>query len=402
MSSFFPSLSPLSPLTRALLLGAGLFVLGGCRDESATAPGLPVQEVAVYHVASAPQALSTTLPGRASAHLVAEIRPQVGGILLKRLFEEGETVKAGQALYQIDPQTYEAALAQAEASVTSARATLKAAELKAKRDAQLVKIDAISAEDNESAQASLLEARASLQSAQASLRTARINLGYTKINAPIAGRTSTSSVTPGALVTAEQTTALTTVQQLDPIYVDFTQPSTTLLRLKRELAEGKLTRAEEKDAARISLQLEDGSTYAHDGTLTFNGVSVDESTGSVTLRALVPNPDGLLLPGMYIKATLQEGVQQDAILVPQQGVSRDERGGASALVVVDGKVEQRELTLDRAVGNRWWVSKGLEDGDQLIVQGLQKVRVGQPVQAIDWKDGNAGDASLTARNDSTD
>ncbi|OQR33127.1 efflux transporter periplasmic adaptor subunit [Pseudomonas sp. T] len=398
MSSFFPSFSPLS---RALLLGTGLFVLGGCRDESA-APTPPVQEVAVYHVASAPQALSTTLPGRASAHLVAEIRPQVGGILLKRLFEEGATVKAGQALYQIDPQTYEAALAQAEASVTSARATLKAAELKAKRDAQLVKIDAISAEDNESAQASLLEARASLQSAQAALRTARINLGYTKINAPIAGRTSTSSVTAGALVTAEQTTALTTVQQLDPIYVDFTQPSTTLLRLKRELAEGKLTRAEEKDAARISLQLEDGSTYAHDGTLTFNGVSVDESTGSVTLRALVPNPDGLLLPGMYIKATLQEGVQPDAILVPQQGVSRDERGGATALVVVDGKVEQRELTLDRAVGNRWWVSKGLEDGDQLIVQGLQKVRVGQPVQAIDWKSGNAGDTSLTARNDSTD
>ncbi|MBD9518142.1 efflux RND transporter periplasmic adaptor subunit [Pseudomonas sp. PDM22] len=398
MSSFFPSFSPLS---RALLLGTGLFVLGGCRDESA-APTLPVQEVAVYHVASAPQALSTTLPGRASAHLVAEIRPQVGGILLKRLFEEGATVKAGQALYQIDPQTYEAALAQAEASVTSARATLKAAELKAKRDAQLVKIDAISAEDNESAQASLLEARASLQSAQAALRTARINLGYTKINAPIAGRTSTSSVTAGALVTAEQTTALTTVQQLDPIYVDFTQPSTTLLRLKRELAEGKLTRAEEKDAARISLQLEDGSTYAHDGTLTFNGVSVDESTGSVTLRALVPNPDGLLLPGMYIKATLQEGVQPDAILVPQQGVSRDERGGATALVVVDGKVEQRELTLDRAVGNRWWVSKGLEDGDQLIVQGLQKVRVGQPVQAIDWKNGKAGDTSLTARNDSTD
>lgn len=398
MSSFFPSQSPRSPLAHALLLGASLFVLGGCRDEGAALPTQPLQEVAVYHVTSAPQSLSTTLPGRASAHLVAEIRPQVGGILLKRLFEEGATVKAGQALYQIDPQTYEAALAQAEASVTSARATLKAAELKAKRDAQLVKIDAISAEDNESAQASLLEARASLQSAQASLRTARINLGYTKINAPIAGRTSTSSVTAGALVTAEQTTALTTVQQLDPIYVDFTQPSGTLLRLKRELAEGKLAPAEEKDAARISLQLEDGSTYAHAGTLTFNGVSVDESTGSVTLRALVPNPDGLLLPGMYIKATLPEGVQQDAILVPQQGVSRDERGGATALVVVDGKVEQRELTLARAVGNRWWVSKGLEDGDQLIVQGLQKVRVGQQVQAIDKTE----DTGLTARNDSTD
>lgn len=385
---------PLSSLARALLLGAGLLALGGCLDDEAAAPQADLQEVGIYQVRSAPQALSLTLPGRASAHLVAEIRPQVGGIIQRRLFEEGQMVKAGQALYQIDAQPYEAALAQAEASVTSARATLKAAELKARRDAQLVKIDAISAEDNESAQASLLEARASLQSAQAALKTARINLGYTRIDAPISGRTATSSVTAGALVTAEQTTALTTVQQLDPIYVDFTQPSTTLLRLKRELAEGKLAPAEAQDATRISLQLEDGSAYAHDGTLTFNGVSVDESTGSVTLRALVPNPEGLLLPGMYLKATLAEGVQPDAILVPQQGVARDERGQATALVVVDGKVEQRQLSLARAVGNRWWVDKGLADGDQLIVQGAQKVRVGQQVKTLD--------AQLTAQNDARD
>ncbi|UXJ55152.1 efflux RND transporter periplasmic adaptor subunit [Pseudomonas citronellolis] len=389
-----PLAPPLSSLARALLLGAGLLALGGCLDDEAAAPQADLQEVGIYQVRSAPQALSLTLPGRASAHLVAEIRPQVGGIIQRRLFEEGQTVKAGQALYQIDAQPYEAALAQAEASVTSARATLKAAELKARRDAQLVKIDAISAEDNESAQAALLEARASLQSAQAALKTARINLGYTRIDAPISGRTATSSVTAGALVTAEQTTALTTVQQLDPIYVDFTQPSTTLLRLKRELAEGKLAPAEAQDATRISLQLEDGSTYAHEGTLTFNGVSVDESTGSVTLRALVPNPEGLLLPGMYLKATLQEGVQPDAILVPQQGVARDERGQASALVVVDGKVEQRQLSLARAVGNRWWVDKGLADGDQLIVQGAQKVRVGQQVKTLD--------AQLTAQNDARD
>jgi len=381
-----------SPLGRALLLSAGLIVIGGCREgETVTTPA-PLQEVAVYQVTQAPQALSTTLPGRANAHLIAEIRPQVGGIIQKRLFNEGDTVKAGQALYQIDAQPYQAALAQADATVSSARATLKAAELKAKRDAQLVKIDAISAEDNESAQAALLQARASLQSAQAAQRTARINLDYTRINAPIDGRTATSSVTPGALVTAEQTTALTTVQQLDPIYVDFTQPSSTLLRLKRELAEGKLAPSDQQDATRISLELEDGSTYAHEGTLTFNGVSVDESTGSVTLRALVPNPEGLLLPGMYLKATLQEGVQTDAILVPQQAVSRDERGGATALVVVEGKVQQRELSLARAVGNRWWVSQGLADGDQVIVQGLQKVRVGQQVQV----QGNA----LTAHNDS--
>ncbi|KWR84645.1 MULTISPECIES: efflux RND transporter periplasmic adaptor subunit [Pseudomonas] len=389
-----PLAPPLSSLARALLLGAGLLALGGCLDDEAAAPQADLQEVGIYQVRSAPQALSLTLPGRASAHLVAEIRPQVGGIIQRRLFEEGQTVKAGQALYQIDAQPYEAALAQAEASVTSARATLKAAELKARRDAQLVKIDAISAEDNESAQAALLEARANLQSAQAALKTARINLGYTRIDAPISGRTATSSVTAGALVTAEQTTALTTVQQLDPIYVDFTQPSTTLLRLKRELAEGKLAPAEAQDATRISLQLEDGSTYAHDGTLTFNGVSVDESTGSVTLRALVPNPEGLLLPGMYLKATLAEGVQPDAILVPQQGVARDERGQATALVVVDGKVEQRQLSLARAVGNHWWVDKGLADGDQLIVQGAQKVRVGQQVKTLD--------AQLTAQNDARD
>jgi len=389
-----PLAPPLSSLARALLLGAGLLALGGCLDDEAAAPQADLQEVGIYQVRSAPQALSLTLPGRASAHLVAEIRPQVGGIIQRRLFEEGQMVKAGQALYQIDAQPYEAALAQAEASVTSARATLKAAELKARRDAQLVKIDAISAEDNESAQAALLEARASLQSAQAALKTARINLGYTRIDAPISGRTATSSVTVGALVTAEQTTALTTVQQLDPIYVDFTQPSTTLLRLKRELAEGKLAPAEAQDATRISLQLEDGSAYAHDGTLTFNGVSVDESTGSVTLRALVPNPEGLLLPGMYLKATLAEGVQPDAILVPQQGVARDERGQATALVVVDGKVEQRQLSLARAVGNRWWVDKGLADGDQLIVQGAQKVRVGQQVKTLD--------AQLTAQNDARD
>jgi len=381
-----------SLLGRALLLSAGLLMIGGCREGETTTVPAPLQEVAVYQVTHAPQALSTTLPGRANAHLIAEIRPQVGGIIQKRLFNEGDVVKAGQALYQIDPQPYQAALAQADATVSSARATLMAAQLKAKRDAQLVKIDAISAEDNESAQAALLEARASLQSAQAAQRSARINLDYTRINAPIDGRTATSSVTPGALVTAEQTTALTTVQQLDPIYVDFTQPSSTLLRLKRELAEGKLAPSEQQDATRISLELEDGSTYAHAGTLTFNGVSVDESTGSVTLRALVPNPEGLLLPGMYLKATLQEGVQADAILVPQQAVSRDERGGATALVVVDGKVQQRELTLARAVGNRWWVSQGLADGDQVIVQGLQKVRVGQQVQV----QGNA----LTAHNDS--
>lgn len=372
-----------SPWCRAWLLGTGLLLIGGCHDADTAAASAPLQEVVVYEVASAPQALTTTLPGRASAHLIAEIRPQVGGIIQKRLFTEGDTVKAGQALYQIDPLPYQAALAQAQATVSSARATLRAAGLKAKRDAQLVQIDAISAESNESAQAALLEARASLESALAAQRSAKINLDYTRIASPIDGRTATSSVTPGALVTAEQTTALTTVQQLDPIYVDFTQPSATVLRLKRELAAGTLARGERQDATRVSLELEDGSTYAHAGTLTFNGVSVDTSTGSVTFRAVVPNPEGLLMPGMYLKAQVQEGVQNDAILVPQQAVSRDERGAATALVVVDGKVQLRPLTLARAVGDRWWVSQGLAEGDRVIVQGVQKVRVGQVVQVRD-------------------
>ncbi|WP_437883650.1 efflux RND transporter periplasmic adaptor subunit [Pseudomonas sp. LRF_L74] len=369
------------------LIGAStlipLLLLAGCSDSNQGAPMGGTPEVGIYRVASSAQSVTLSLPGRTSAHMVAQIRPQVGGIIQKRLFEEGAEVKAGQALYQIDPQSYEAALAEASASVASAKATLHAAELKARRDAELVKIDAISAETNESAQSALLQAKATLQSALASEKTARINLGYTRINAPIAGRTSTSTVTPGALVTADQDTALTTIQQLDPIYVDVTQTSATLLRLKRELAAGLLAPSAEANATTIAVQLEDGSTYEHPGTLTFNGVSVDEGTGSVTLRALVPNPDGLLLPGMYVKARVEEGVQNDAILVPQQGVTRDERGEATALVVVDGKVEQRELTLVEAVGNQWWVKSGLAVGDQLIVEGVQKVQAGQAVTTVD-------------------
>ena len=369
------------------LIGAStlipLLLLTGCSDSQDSLPTMTTPEVGIHRVASTAQSVTLSLPGRTSAHMVAQIRPQVGGIIQKRLFEEGAEVKAGQALYQIDPQSYQAALAEASASVASAKATLHAAELKARRDAQLVKIDAISAESNESAQSALLQATASLQSALASEKTARINLGYTRINAPIAGRTSTSTVTPGALVTADQDTALTTLQQLDPIYVDVTQTSATLLRLKRELAAGLLAASSEANATTIAVQLEDGSTYEHPGTLTFNGVSVDEGTGSVTLRALVPNPDGLLLPGMYVKARIEKGVQQDAILVPQQGVTRDERGEATALVVVDGKVEQRELTLVEAVGNQWWVKSGLAVGDQLIVEGVQKVQVGQAVTTVD-------------------
>ncbi|MBW5415231.1 efflux RND transporter periplasmic adaptor subunit [Pseudomonas sp. MAG002Y] len=362
-----------------LLLLSGM--LASCSGEDQPKPSKPSTEVGTYTVKVSAQAVSLELPGRTSAYMAAQIRPQVGGIIQQRLFKEGEAVKAGQALYQIDPQSYRAALAEARASVASAKATLRAAELKAKRDEQLIKIDAISAEDNESAQEALLQARATLQSAQAAVKTAQINLDYTRITAPIAGRTSASTVTPGALVTAAQDTALTTVQQLDPIYVDVTQTSAQLLRLKRDLAKGLLSASDARDATTIQLILEDGSLYEHPGTLTVRGLTVDEGTGSVTLRAEVPNPDGLLLPGMYVKARIQEAVQQDALLIPQQAVTRDARGDATALVVVDGKVEQRQLALVEAVGNQWWVSSGLGAGDQLIVEGLQKIQIGDQVKA---------------------
>lgn len=379
------------------LIGAILLIpsvlLSGCSDkDQGGMPDMP-PEVGVYHVVTAPQVVTLSLPGRTTAHMIAQIRPQVGGIIKQRLFEEGDEVRAGQALYQIDPKPYQAALAQAKATVASAEATLQAAELKAKRDAELVKIDAISVETNENSQSSMLQARASLLSARASEQTAQINLDYTRITAPISGRTSTSSVTPGALVTADQDTALTSVQRLDPIYVDVTQTSADLLRLKRDLAAGRLAPSGQANATTIQLKLEDGSSYPEKGTLTFNGNTVDEGTGSVTLRAVVPNPDDLLMPGMYVKAEIAGAVQQNAILVPQQGVTRSERGEATALVVVAGKVEQRTLELVQAVGNKWWVQSGLQAGDQLIVEGVQNV---QPGQAVKIADSGAGKTSASA------
>ncbi|OLF53424.1 efflux RND transporter periplasmic adaptor subunit [Pseudomonas chlororaphis] len=355
-----------------------LFVLSGCSPGAPTPAEVP--KVTVITVQPQSQALTTELTGRTQAFLVAEIRPQVGGIVQQRLFVEGAEVKAGQGLYQLDAASYKAALAEAQATLAKDRATLKSAQATATRDAQLVKIDAISQQDNEDAQASLLTAQAEVQVAQAGVETARINLAYTRIVSPIAGRIETSTVTPGALVVADQDTALTTVQQLDPIYVDVTQSTSELLRLKRDLASGAL-QGTAADEAPISLKLDDGSTYAHAGRLKFSGVSVSQGTGTVTLRAEFPNPERLLLPGMYVRAVLEQARDEQAILVPQRAVNRSASGVTSALVVVDGKVEQRVLTIDRAVGNQWWVSAGLGAGDQLIVEGGQKVRVGAAVLA---------------------
>ncbi|MES2870214.1 MAG: efflux RND transporter periplasmic adaptor subunit [Pseudomonadota bacterium] len=356
-----------------------LLVLGGC-SAGDSAPVVQPPKVSVMTVQLQRQALTTELAGRTQAFMVAEIRPQVGGIVQQRLFVEGAQVKVGQALYQLDAAPYKAALAQTQATAAKARATLKSAQSTARRDAQLVKIDAISQQDNEDAQVSLQTAEAELQVALADVETARINLAYTRISSPVSGRIEISTVTPGALVVAAQDTALTTVQQLDPIYVDVTQSTTELLRLKRDLASGALQGNSEGEAP-VLLKLDDGSTYNHAGTLKFSGVSVSEGTGTVTLRAVFDNPEHLLLPGMYVRAVLDQATDEQAILIPQKAVTRSASGVTSVLLVVNGKVEQRVLSIDRAVGNQWWVTAGLNAGDQVIVEGGQKVRVGTEVLA---------------------
>lgn len=355
-----------------------LAMLGGCSGGEPP-PEAVTPKVSVISIKPQSQVLTTELAGRTQAFMVAQIRPQVGGIVQRRLFVEGADVKVGQALYQLDAASYTAALAQAEASLAKYRASLKSAQATARRDAELVKINAISQQDNEDAQATLLTAAADVQGAEADVQTARINLAYTRITSPVGGRIETSTVTPGALVVANQDSALTTVQQLDPIYVDVTQSTTELLKLKRDLASGAL-QSNGDGQARVSLKLDDGSAYNQQGRLKVSGVSVNEGTGTVTLRAEFANPDHLLLPGMYVRAVLEQARNEQAILVPQKAVNRNASGVTTALLVVDGKVEQRELTIDRAVGNQWWVTAGLQAGDQLIVEGGQKVRAGAAVQ----------------------
>lgn len=365
-----------------LLLG---LALAGCSDKAPPpAPRGPV-EVGVITVQPERQSVTTELPGRTSAHLVAEIRPQVGGIVQKRLFTEGADVKAGQVLYQLDPAPFEAALASAEASLGRAQATAGSAESNARRNAELAKIEAVSRQVADDSQATAQQARSDVAVARASVETARINLGYARIRAPISGRTAISTVTPGALVTANQTTALTTISQLDPLYVDVTQSSTEVLRWKTDLAQGRLQRAGEGQA-RMRLKLEDGSTYAHPGRLQFSGVTVNPTTGAVTLRGVVPNPDGLLLPGMYVRAVLETGVNEQALLVPQQGVTRDAAGNASVLVAnAQDKVERRNIEVGAAVGNRWVATAGMAAGDRVIVDGLQRIQPGDTVKAVEVK-----------------
>jgi membrane fusion protein (multidrug efflux system) len=366
-----------------------VLILVGC-DEAppSTGSGQAGQppEVGVVTVAARPTTLTTELPGRTSPYRIAEVRPQVGGIIKERPFEEGGQITAGQVLYQIDAAPYQAAYDSAAAALERARATLERARLKAERYANLVKTKAISQDDYDDAEAAFKEAEASVAVAGADLETARINLDHTRVTSPIDGRIGRSVMTQGALVTAYQELALATVQQLDPIYVDLTQSSTQLLRLRRALEDGRLARASDAQP-KVTLILEDGSTYEHSGQLAFSEVTVDEGTGAVTMRATFPNPDHVLLPGMFVRAIVEEGVRRDAVLVPQQGVQHDRRGNAVALVVAeDGTVAQRTLETDRAMGSKWLIDDGLEPGDRLIVEGSQKVRAGDKVRIADLSD----------------
>ncbi|SHN66347.1 efflux RND transporter periplasmic adaptor subunit [Desulfovibrio litoralis] len=348
----------------------------------------PPVEVGVYVVRQEPLILTTELPGRTSAFLIAEVRPQVSGIVQARLYTEGSEVKAGQVLYQIDPASYQAVYDSAKANLARAVANLNAAKPKAKRYKELLQSKAISNQDYDDVMSAYNQSEAEVGVAKAALESAKINLSYTKITAPISGRTGKSEVTAGALVTANQTNALVTIQKIDPIYVDITQASTAMLRLKRALASGKLVSvADNAQKAKVRLLYEDGTPYEHEGTLQFSDVTVDPASSAITLRAIFPNPNQDLLPGMYVRAILEEGTDEKAILAPQQGINRDNKGNSIALVVnKQGVVEARMLKILKNIGNRSVVSEGLNDGDQLIVEGFQKVRPGAKAIAVPASD----------------
>lgn len=357
--------------------------VGACKEERQAAPAQPsAVEVGIVAVQPENLPLTAELPGRTAAYRVAEIRPQVTGIVLKRLFTEGSEVKAGQQLYQIDPATYQAAVQSAQADLAKARANLKSIEAKAARYADLVQINAVSRQDYDDVVASLEQAKAQIMVAQAALETARINLEYTRVYAPITGRIGKSLVTEGALVTANQPNALATITQLDPIYVDLSQSSAELMQLKQSLSAGK---AQEAERATVSLML-DGmdQPYAHTGELQFSDVTVDQSTGAVQLRALFPNPDKQLYPGLFVRARVEQGVRENALLVPQQALIRKPDGSSMVWVVgPDNKVVARPVVAAQAVGDRWLVTDGLQSGDRVVTTGLQKIGPGVEVRPVD-------------------
>jgi membrane fusion protein (multidrug efflux system) len=359
-------------------------VLAGCGQQQKSAQKQDaVPEATVSTLAPQRVEIVSELPGRTAPYRVAEVRPQVTGVVLKRLFAEGGEVRADQQLYQINPASYQAAYDSAQASLAHAQAALNSAKLLAERYRTLIEAHAVSKQQYDDAVAGQQQVEADVASAKAAIETARINLVYTKVLAPISGRVGRSTVTEGALVTSDQTSSLATVQQLDPIYVDVTQSTTQLMRLQRELANGQLQNADANQAT-VKLVFDDGTEYAQPGKLLFSEVTVDQGTGSVTLRAVFPNPQRQLLPGMFVHARLVEGVSEQALLVPQQGVARNQRGEPTALVVGQGnKVEMRALKVDRAIGDKWLVVDGVKAGDKVVVEGLQKTRPGMVVRTVE-------------------
>ncbi len=382
-------MSSRNSLSRAALIGValGAVALSGCGQGEQAAPQAqaqaqaPAPEVTVFTMKAAPVALTRELPGRTNASLVAEVRPQVSGIIQDRLFTEGSFVEAGQPLYQLEDDTYAANLNSAKASLARAKAVLERARITAKRTAELVKIDAVSQQENDDAQAALLQAEAEVKVAEAAVTSAQVTLNYSRITAPISGFIGKSYVTQGALVTTNQAQPMATMHKLDPIYVDLTQSSSELLQMRKAIATGNLDRFEEVP---VTILLEDGSEYEHPGKLAFSEMTVEPSTGSFSLRVVVPNPDRLLMPGMYVRANVGTGIRQQGLLVPQQGIARDPRGNTSAMVVgQDNTVEVRPVRVSRSIGDKWLVEEGLAEGDKVIVEGLQKIRPGIQVRVVE-------------------
>ncbi len=369
-------------MNRTLALCAAVTLAScGAKEEVRGAP--PAPEVAVQTVAAQAASLSVTLPGRTAAYRVAEIRPQVSGIILDRQFEEGAAVTEGQPLYLIDPAPYQAAVDSAAATLDKAAAMAAAAKNREARFAKLVKMSGVSEQDYDDASATAKQAKAEVALARAALERAKIDLERTEIKAPIEGRIGRTLVTRGALVNASQQEALAVIHGLDPIYVDLAQSSAELLRLKRKLASGALETVE-GDQLRVNLTLEDGAAYSQPGKLALTEVNVEPQTGAVTLRAVFPNPDGLLLPGMFVRAEIVEGRRTDAILVPQQAITRNALGEGIAYVVAsDGTVEERRVDVDRAIGDKWLVASGLKPGDRIVIEGFQRFRPGGKVTPVE-------------------
>ncbi|MBD5781113.1 efflux RND transporter periplasmic adaptor subunit [Pelagicoccus sp. NFK12] len=368
-------MKPLFQRSAPILLISAILV--GCSQEQAAPQAGPAPTVTVAAIQTEPVTLQRELPGRAVPYLVAEVRPQVNGIVAERLFQEGGTVEAGQALYQLDDAMYRANTNIAEATLQNAQAALALARTEAKRSSELFAAKAISAQEYDNSQSKLQQAEAQAKLAAASLESSRITLAYSRITSPISGQIGRSAVTKGALVTANQSAALATVQQLDPVYVDFTQSSNELIQLRRALSSGDLQAVD----LPVQILLENGTPYEHPGKIAFSETTVDPSTGSFTLRVEVPNPDHLILPGMYLRGRVGEGLRQNGILVPQKAVARTFDGSTSVKVVAqDGTVETRKVTLGQAVGNRWVVESGLSAGDRVVTVGLQKAIPGSKVQ----------------------